>query len=748
VADHTIALAGNPNTGKSTVFNALTGGRQHVGNWPGKTVARKTGTLDHAGRRYAVVDLPGTYSLSAYSLEEIIARQHLVEERPDVVVVVVDAANLERNLYLTAQILEMRGGVVIALNMADAAAAKGLSIDVEALARRLGAPVVETTARSGRGIEALKAAIAGLVDEPLSATAEQAAPPATAPGVHIDYGTEVEAEIRSLAQALEAEPGLRAGRGARWLAVKLLEGDPDIAARLSGLAGGAAMIAAAAAAAERLRCALGEDADTLIADGRYTWIHAMVREVVQAPPIERVTLSDRIDAVVTHRLLGIPVFLLAMAAAFRITTDVSGPLLEWIAAVFDGPLANQATRLLERAGLGGTWFQGLVVDGALAGVGGVLVFVPVLLSLYFVLAVLEDSGYMARAAFVMDRLMQGIGLHGKSFLPMLVGFGCTVPAIYATRTMRTERDRILTGLLVPFMSCGARLPVYVLFAAVFFPRHGGSIVFAMYLIGIGTAVVLGALLNRSLFRAARSAPFVMELPPYRMPTARAVLAHMWVRTSGFIRRAGTIILVVSVVLWALTAIPAGDGTFGDTPVEDSLFAGVAGAATPLFAPLGFDSWQAAGALVTGLLAKEVVVATMAQVYGAEVADEPPADATPGLVEDARFVVTGLARALADTARAVPAIVGLRPFDGEAEETPSALKVAIHADFSRSSDGHPTLAGLAFMVFVLLYTPCMAAVAASRHEFGARWMWTSVLGQFAVAWLTALVVFQGGRLLAG
>jgi len=453
--------------------------------------------------------------------------------------------------------------------------------------------------------------------------------------------------------------------------------------------------------------------------------------------------------VVTHRLLGIPIFLAAMWAVFKLTTDVSAPYLDWIAGVIEGPFTSWTIQLISLLGLSGTWIEGLIVDGIVAGVGGVLVFVPVLLSLYLALAILEDSGYMARAAFVMDRLMRGFGLHGKSFLPMLVGFGCTVPAIYATRTLRDERDRILTGLLVPFMSCGARLPVYVLFATVFFPKYGGTVVFSMYLVGVLTAVVLGVILKRSLFRTGTPSPFVMELPPYRVPTPRGVALHMWSRTSSFVHKAWTIILVVSIILWFLMAIPVGgEGTLGHTPVEDSLFARASAVVAPLFSPLGFDSWKAAGALLTGLVAKEVVVSTMAQVYSADMPERHLEEPPPTLLEGLGFAASSFVDATIETIKAIPAVFGIRLSDGEPEEPPSALMQSIRADFNRSSGGYPALAALAFMVFVLLYTPCMVAIAAARHEYGAKWMWTSALGQFAIAWMIAFAVFQGGRLLVG
>ena len=430
----------------------------------------------------------------------------------------------------------------------------------------------------------------------------------------IDYGRETEADISHLIRLIENTPAVASMFPARWLAIKLLETDEDIQMRLRVLQGGAALLDEAQECISRLQTFFGDDVDILIADRRYGWINGLVREVVQRPPVNRQTVSDKIDQVVTHRLLGIPIFLLAMWAVFKLTADVSAPYLDWVDGVINGPVARWGVALLGAAGLGGSWVESLFVDGIIAGVGGVLVFVPVLMFLYLALAVLEDSGYMARAAFVMDRLMHTLGLHGKSFLPMLVGFGCTVPAIYATRTLENKKDRILTGLLVPFMSCGARLPVYVLFAAIFFPRNAGAAVFSMYLLGIVTAILLGIGLKKTLFKSKEQSAFVMELPPYRLPTLRSIWHHTWERTGSFLRKAWTIIMAASIILWLLMALPArGEGSFAETEVDHSVFATFNQAIAPVFQPLGFGSWEASGALLTGFIAKEVVISTMSQV---------------------------------------------------------------------------------------------------------------------------------------
>ncbi|OQY27657.1 MAG: ferrous iron transport protein B [Anaerolineaceae bacterium 4572_5.2] len=562
--------------------------------------------------------------------------------------------------------------------------------------------------------------------------------------VQVDYGKQIERELKELGEAIAQTPELAEAYNPRWLAIQLLEGDETLLAEVAALNGNAPQILEASI--ERLEQIYGEDVDVMLADCRYNFVNTLVQgAVTRSTAAGALTASDKIDKIVTHRWLGIPIFLVLMWAVFKITTDVAAPYLDWVDGVVTGPVSNRVVSLLGLIGLEGTWVESLFVDGILAGVGGVLVFVPVLMSLYLALAVLEDSGYMARAAFVMDRLMSVIGLHGKSFLPMVVGFGCTVPAIYATRTLKSEKDRILTGLLVPFMSCSARLPVYILFAAIFFPRYGGLVVFSLYLLGILTAIALGLILKSTLFKGKEQTPFVMELPPYRVPNPKSVWSYMWERTASFIQNAWTIILATSIVIWILMAIPmGGGGKFADTDVNQSAFATVSGAIAPLLKPLGFNSWQASGSLITGFVAKEVVVSTMAQVYG--VAEAAEAAETTTFIQDAGQVATSFISATVDTLKSIPLIVGINLFDEEAEEEPGALMKAIHAGFEATSDGHAALAAFAFLVFVLIYTPCMVAVAAARHEFGVRWMWFSVIGQLVLAWLMAFVIFQGGKLL--
>lgn len=561
----------------------------------------------------------------------------------------------------------------------------------------------------------------------------------------VDYGTEVENEIVKLQQVVEENSELTKRYNTRWLAIKLLEEDSDIAEKMLALENSVALMAQVQESIAHLADVYGDDVDTVIADRRYGWINGLVRETVQRSDKERINLSDRIDTIVTNRVLGIPIFLAMMWIVFKVTTDVAGPFLDWMDGVIGGPVTNWVVSILETIGLGGTWVESLFVDGIIAGVGGVLVFVPVLMSLYLALAILEDSGYMARAAFVMDRLMHALGLHGKSFLPMIVGFGCTVPALYATRTLENEDDRILTGLLVPFMSCGARLPVYVLFASIFFPENTGGVIFILYLMGIITAILLGIVMKRTVFKGKQQSPFVMELPPYRMPTLRGIWFHMWERTGGFVRKAWTLIMATSVVIWFLLAIPlGGGGSFADSDVDSSLFAGVSRAIAPAFQPLGFGEWEASGSLITGFVAKEVVVGSMAQVYGVEEVEEETEATT--FFEDVGEIITSFFGATWDTVKSLPLIVGIDLFEGEEEAEPTALMAAVEGAFEASSGGHGALAAFAFLAFTLLYTPCMVAIAAAKQELGTKWMWVSVIGQLVLAWVVALVIFQGGKLL--
>ncbi|MBK8784352.1 MAG: ferrous iron transport protein B [Anaerolineales bacterium] len=549
----------------------------------------------------------------------------------------------------------------------------------------------------------------------------------------LDYGSKLEREIAYLL-ALFEEIKFDAGRyPQRWLAIKLLEGDVDILERVQAMSSGRRVIEAAQKGAEKLKSMLGDDVDLLTADRRYGYINGVVRQSLHRPAIDRITLTDRIDDIVTHKWLGLPFFFTIMYIMFRLVIDVSSPFLDWTDAVINGPIAKLFSFLLNLTAAP-AWIHSLVIDGIVAGVGGVLVFVPGLLILYFFLALLEDSGYMSRAAFVMDRFMRVVGLHGKSFIPMILGFGCAVPAIYATRTIASRRDRILTALLVPLMSCSARLPVYVVFGLAFFGARAGTVIWAMYALGIIVAMIAGLVFTRTILKPDVSSAFVLELPPYRQPSLKSVMIHMWENTREFVRKAGTTILFASVVMWLLLNLP-----WGVADQRDSYFGKVSGFIAPVFAPLGFGNWETSGALVTGFMAKEIVVSSMSQIYLSDAVEEEPTEATT-FGEDLLGIGSGFVNATISSGKILLSIIpGVDLVDEQVDRQDTALSLALQNNFT-------PLTAAALLVFVLLYVPCVATLGAIKHEFGSSWAVTSAVYQTAVAWIAAFIVFQGGKLL--
>ena len=554
------------------------------------------------------------------------------------------------------------------------------------------------------------------------------------PPFHIDYGVEVEAEIAALIDLITARPELAGTYQPRWLAIKLLEGEADLMARVAAAEGGPRILATASAGSARIASMYGDSADIAIADARYGYVHGVVREVVDASAVSRYSVTDRLDRVLTNRLLGLPIFFAVMYVVFKLVVEVSAYFLDWVDAVISGPVTRWTVALLELFSAP-DWFVSLAVDGVIAGVGAVLVFVPGLVVLYLFLTLLEDSGYMARVAFVMDRVMRFTGLHGKSFIPMVLGFGCAVPAIYATRTLENRTQRIMTSLLVPLMSCSARLPVYVVFGLAFFGAAAASVITGLYVVGILIAGLVAIVLSRTILRERDDAVFALELPPYRVPTIKALTTHTWQKTKEFVVKAGTVIFVISVGLWFLMNLP-----WGVEERRDSFFGQVSAAAAPVFEPAGFGTWEASGALVTGFIAKEVVVTSMAQAY---LGDEEAATevSPPSLGEDLREIGTSLVAAADGAVRATLSIVpGVDLTRGdEADPQETALSNALSANFTPA-------AALAFVMFVLIYTPCVATLAAIRSEFGWRWAAFSGLYQLGLAWLLAVLVFQVGTFL--
>ncbi len=711
----TVAVAGNPNSGKSTLINAIARTRLQVGNWPGVTVEKKEASFEHGGRRIRLVDLPGTYSLSPYTQEEIIARDYLVRERPDLIVNVVDATNLERNLYLTVQLLELGIPVVMALNIYDEAEAKGFRINVPVIEKTLGIRVFPTSATRKRGLDELLDGVLATADEPAGNVPAR-----------LNYGQDVETAAELVAGSLRKNyPQLADEYPLRWLVLKLMEGDGLVAKETN--VGRDAMLAEAL---QHLKTVHDEDVEAIMADTRYSLAAGLTREALKKPQIRKKELTEKIDRVVLNRFLGIPIFLAAMWVVFKLTFDFSAPFGDWIRAMTEGPFKRWAAAILGGIGAPG-WTVSLVNDGIIAGVGFVLVFVPVIFAMLFFITFLEGSGYMARAAFVMDRAMHAMGLHGKSFIPMLLGFGCNVPGIYATRTLESPRDKALTALLIPLMSCGARLPVYVVFVSAFFPASSGTVIWSLYVFGIALAIVMGIIFKRTLFRG--EAPmFIMELPPYRMPSFLSLCLHTWEKGKHFLIKAGTYILAVTVFVWFLLNLP-----WGVENRKDSYLGKAGQVIAPAFTPLGFGTWEAASSLVTGVIAKEIVVGTMGEIYAPT---KEGRKETPTLGEDLKEIGTSFGKAVKDSVSNVISTVGISSLSMEEKAERSTLKMEVQKAFD-------PLSAYAFMLFVLLYMPCMVVAIAMRQEFGSwKWFGVAFVYQTILAWGAAFIVYQGGRLL--
>ena len=714
----TVAVAGNPNAGKSTLINAIAGTRLHVGNWPGVTVEKKEAALEYHGKRVKLVDLPGTYSLSPYTQEEVIARDYLIHEKPDLIVNVVDATNLERNLYLTIQLLELSIPVIMALNVFDEAEHKGFRFNIKAMEEMLGVMVIPTVATKNVGTHSLLDAIVHVAENRQSYQPKE-----------LRYDEDVEDAVDALASSVTAAyPYLIFQFPVRWLMLKILEGDCNILEKLNIDSPPLLSVPAV----EHLKRSHEEDIESFMADERYGQAAGLVREVLTKPEIRKIDLTEKIDRVMLNRYLGVPIFLAAMWLMFKLTFDVSAPFIDWIDETTAGPLTRWTAALLTWLTFP-EWTVSLVTEGIIGGVGFVLVFVPVIFAMMFFITFLEGSGYMARAAFVMDRAMHSIGLHGKSFIPMLLGFGCNVPGIYATRTLENSRDKALTALLIPLMSCGARLPVYVLFTGVFFARHSGTVLWSLYVLGMTMAVVVGMIMKKTIFRG-ESPMFIMELPPYRLPSMKNLVIHTWEKGKHFLIKAGTYILAVSVFVWFLLNIP-----WGVDNKKDSFLGKAGQAIAPVFEPLGFGNWEAASSLITGVIAKEIVVGTMGEIYAAP-SETIQQEQNPSFSEDLKTITLSFAKAAKDSLVNVFSTFGIASISTEQEEGHDKLQNKVRQAFT-------PLSAYAFMVFVLLYMPCVVVGVAMRHEFGTwKWFGIAFAYQMALAWGMAFVIYQGGKLL--
>ena len=671
-----VALVGNPNCGKTSLFNIASGSHEHVGNYSGVTVDAKEGVFEHGGYRFNLVDLPGTYSLSAYSPEELYVRRNLVDDMPDVVVNVVDSSNLHRNLYLTTQLIDMNLRVVMALNMYDELEARGDRLDIKQLGYLLGMPVVPTVSRTGEGIDALFDTVIQIYEK---------SDPHLARHIHINHGAELEQSIDRIKHLLQKDKDIRLKYSTRYLAIKYLENDKEIEKVVEALTERDEIIAARYEEHKRLEGLLKSGTESALVDAKYAFVEGALAETYTQGHKKRHTLTDKIDGVVTNRWLAFPIFFFLLYIVFEGTFVIGEYPMQWIEWLVEKLGAFVAMTMNDG------WLKDMVVDGVIGGVGSVLVFLPNILLLYMFISLLEDSGYMARAAFIMDRLMHKIGLHGKSFIPMIMGFGCNVPAIMATRTIESRKSRLITMLIIPLMSCAGRMPVYVLIAGAFFPRKAGLVVLGLYALGIILAVIAAKVM--SLFFNEDDLPFVMELPPYRIPTGRSVFRHTWEKGRQYLQKMSGIILICSLAIWFLGYFPNHDAYSTPQEQQEHSFIGYVGKAMePVLEPLGFD-WRMGVGIVAGVGAKELVVSTLGVMY----ADEQP-------LEEDTSADTRLQKALVKSV------------------TPAGA--------------------LAFMVFILLYFPCIATFVAIKNESGG-WKWALITAVYTIvlAWVAAFITFQ-------
>lgn len=671
-----VALVGNPNSGKTSLFNAISGGHEHVGNYSGVTVDAKRGYCTYKGYKFEITDLPGTYALSAYTPEELYVRHHLEESTPDVIINAVVASNLERNLYLTTELIDINPRMVVALNMYDELESRGAQLDYDSLGRMMGVPMVPVVARNGKGIDALLDTVIAVYENEDDRVRH----------IHISQGSSIEESLGILNEDMgRHRDQLPKMFPPRYFAMKLLEGDKDVERALQNCPDYGRWTEIRDREAKRIREQLGEDVETAFANRKYGFISGALKETYTPGQNEEAKATTVIDAFVTHKLWGFPIFFFLMWLMFYCTFSLGAYPQEWIEMLV-GWIGSAVDSIMPDGAL-----KDLIVDGAIGGVGSVIVFLPQIMILYLFISFMEDSGYLARAAFIMDKVMHRIGLHGKSFIPMIMGFGCNVPAIMATRTIESRSSRLITILITPFMSCSARLPIYILLAGTFFPGHSGTVMFSLYLIGILVAIFTARLMRKLLFKVDET-PFVMELPPYRMPTLKATLNHMWDKCAQYLRKMGGLILVASVIVWFLSYYPKNDAVESSAEhYEQSYLGHIGKACEPIFAPLGFN-WKTSVALLSGVAAKEIVVSTIGVLYSeGESADEEETSALSG-----RLVASG--------------------------------------DFNQAS-------AFALLIFILIYFPCIATVSAIAAEAGWKWALASIVYSTSVAWVLAYAVYH-------
>ena len=748
VKTRTVAVVGNPNSGKTSLFNGLTGTNQRIGNWPGVTIEKKVGTMRADETHYDIVDLPGIYSLSAVSEDERIARDYILSGEPDLVVNIVDATNLERNLFLTVNLIEMRVPVLIVLNMMDLVKQNGVEIDIDELSRELDIPIIGISAINQEDIRRVASKI------------DSIAPKKKVSKTEIAYPNELEERISEWLPSTTAVAE-EMGTDGRWVCAKILEQDEWITEKVTRL--GTVSGRTIESALESIEKVMNESSDVVIAQYRYGFIHGLAQKVI-SKKVSRESITERIDKITMNKVLGIPIFLGVMYLMFWVVINFGGAFIDFFDILFGAVFVDGFGALLGSLG-SPEWLVTVVAGGVGAGIQTVATFIPIIFMMFFMLSLLEDSGYMARAAFVMDRFMRVLGLPGKAFVPMIVGFGCTVPAVMASRTLESKKDRYMTVFITPFMSCGARLPVYALFAAAFFPRFGGTVVFSIYIIGILLAVLTGLLLKHTIFRGEVS-HFVMELPPYHAPRVRHIMRHTWNRLKVFMFRAGKVIIIVVAVLAFFNSLGV-DGSFGNEDSEKSVLSRVGRAITPIFTPMGIerDNWPATVGIFTGLFAKEAVVGTLNSIYSqittaerqeaaaeeaATRAETEGAESEAGTEAEERFKLgPPVAEAFASIPAGLSGIfggladpLGAGIVGGEAEEVAeeTGADISVFSTLRSRFGGRPAGA-YAYLLFVLIYFPCIAALGAIVREIGPAFGWLSVLYLTVLAWIVATLFYQ-------